>query len=61
MGDSLSVAGVRASKSGPVRVAMLPRHEFLEMMKESPRAHEALSKLAQVRRQENRAHKESIL
>ncbi len=59
MGDTLSVAGIRATGDGDVQVAILPRNEFLDMMKESPSAYEALARLAQSRREENRTHKES--
>jgi ABC-type lipoprotein export system ATPase subunit len=60
VGDGRSVAAIRAGSDGPVRLALLPRNEFLALMKESPSAYEALTATATARRDENRAHKESV-
>jgi ABC-type lipoprotein export system ATPase subunit len=60
VGDGRSVAAIRAGSDGPVRLALLPRNEFLALMKESPSAYEALTATANARRDENRAHKESV-
>jgi ABC-type lipoprotein export system ATPase subunit len=60
VGDGRSVAAIRAGADGPVRLALLPRNEFLALMKESPSAYEALTATATARRDENRAHKESV-
>lgn len=60
LGDGQSLAGIRAAADGPVQLALLPRAEFLELMKASPPAFEALSRLAATRRDENIAHKDGV-
>lgn len=49
-----SIATVSASSKGAVRLAALPRTEFMEAMKGSPLTEDALSRLVQARLEENR-------
>jgi ABC-type lipoprotein export system ATPase subunit len=49
-----SIATVSASSKGGVRLAALPRTEFMEAMKGSPLTEDALSRLVQARLEENR-------
>jgi ABC-type lipoprotein export system ATPase subunit len=50
-----SIAGVRASEEGPVRLAVLPHKEFNEMLKGSPLTEEALCKIVKARLEQNRS------
>lgn len=59
MGDGRSVAGIRVSPNGPATVAVLPRAEFLDLIKTSPAAYEKLTELADSHREENTAHRHS--
>lgn len=49
-----SIATVSASSKGAVRLAALPRTEFMETLKGSPLTEDALSRLVQARLEENR-------
>lgn len=49
-----SIATVSASSKGGVRLAALPRTEFMETLKGSPLTEDALSRLVQARLEENR-------
>jgi ABC-type lipoprotein export system ATPase subunit len=49
-----SIATVSASSRGAVRLAALPRTEFMETLKGSPLTEDALSRLVQARLEENR-------
>ena len=50
-----SIAAVRASTKSTVRLAVLPRAEFVQTLKGSPHTEESLSRLVQDRLEENRA------
>ena len=50
-----SIASVRASEEGAVRLSVLPHKDFTEMLKGSPLTEDALCKIVQARLAENRA------
>jgi putative ABC transport system ATP-binding protein len=50
-----SIASVRASEEGTVRLSMLPHQDFTAMLHGSPLTEEALCKIVQARLAENRA------
>jgi putative ABC transport system ATP-binding protein len=50
-----SIASVRASGDGPVKVLTLPRDTFLDLLKQSPITEETIGKIVQRRLQENRS------
>ena len=50
-----SIASVRASEEGAVRLSILPHKDFTEMLKGSPLTEDALCKIVQARLTENRA------
>jgi ABC-type lipoprotein export system ATPase subunit len=54
MNGGKSIAAVRASKKAYVKLAALPRAEFLEALRGSPLTESALSRLVQARLEENR-------
>jgi putative ABC transport system ATP-binding protein len=55
-----SIASVRAAKSGPVRLAALPRDRFMNLMKESPLTEEALATIVHMRIEQNRVADQRI-
>jgi hypothetical protein len=50
-----SIASVRASDEGAVRLSILPHQDFTEMLHGSPLTDETLCKIVQTRLAENRA------
>jgi ABC-type lipoprotein export system ATPase subunit len=53
-----SIAGVRASSSGPVELALLPHETFTALIAGSPLTEDALSRVVQARVAQNRAQDE---
>jgi ABC-type lipoprotein export system ATPase subunit len=50
-----SIAAIRASSDGPVKLVALQRNQFMRLLGESPITEESIGKLVQVRLEENRA------
>jgi putative ABC transport system ATP-binding protein len=55
-----SIATVRTVNSGSVRLAALPRDQFMDLMKESPLTEEALASIVQTRIEQNRVADQRI-
>jgi ABC-type lipoprotein export system ATPase subunit len=47
-----SIAGIRIALEGPAELSLIPKDEFLDLLKGSPRMNDALGRVAQIRQSE---------